>query len=153
MEIKSIVHTGITVRSLEKSIPFYRDVLGLKQVNEPEPLKEPNAEEGIAVGVGKPVSSHTVLFETANGQTIELLEYAEPKAPNDKPLTQNALGAMHVSFEVEDINAWVKRLTEQGVKFYYEPKLILNGAMKDIWWCYFEDPDGIVLELMELPKK
>ncbi len=150
MKIKGITHTGITVRNLEKSLPFYRDFLGLKQISQPsDPVYDPN--EGPAVGVPEAII-RTVLLEAAHRQLIELLEYTQPPSVIDKPMPQNTLGAHHVSFTVDDIEAWRDKLKDNSVDYNAEPKVIGPGMMEGIKWLYFIDPDGIVLEFMELPK-
>lgn len=150
MKIKGITHTGVTVRCIEDSIPFYRDFLGLKQLNEPNPPVYDPAE-GAAVGV-KDAINRCCLFQVAPGQILELLQYTQPKSPVDKPLPQNALGAKHVSFTVDSIAEWAQKLKEKGIKYYADPKTCGPGINEGIKWMYFEDPDGIVFEFMELPK-
>jgi len=150
MKIRGITHTGITVKKLEKSLPFYRDFLGLEQISQQsDPVYDPN--EGAAVGVPDAII-RTVLLKAATGQLIELLEYTQPFSGVDKPMSQNTLGAHHVSFTVDDIEAWRDKLKDNSVEYNEEPKVIGPGIMEGIKWLYFKDPDGIVLEFMELPK-
>ncbi len=148
MKMRGLKHIGISVKNLEVSIPFYRDVLGLKQLSEPPGPgdKDPLAEKTVRV---KDAISQVVLFELPDGTILELLEYSYPPSPIDEPMPQNAVGASHVAFDVEDIFEVVKELTAKGVTFWHEPRLIKGGPMANTWWCYFNDPDGIALEIME----
>jgi len=146
MEIKRIYHIGITVKNLEKTVKFYRDILGLKMI---EPPTKPCAEKsnGKAVGVEGAVT-RICLFEIAKGHVIEFLEY-QPESPIEKPVPMNALGAHHVALLVDDIDAYVEKLKQHGVEFLYEPLTIRGGYYRGVKWVYFKDPDGIIVELME----
>jgi catechol 2,3-dioxygenase-like lactoylglutathione lyase family enzyme len=148
-----IFHTGITVKKLEVSMPFYRDVLGLKLINGPTPW---NSGEAIyqAVGVANTCLRLCIFEADAGGATLEILEYQTPPSPITKPMPPNAVGAMHVSFQVDDIYEKMAKMKQQGVRFYTDP-VIGKGHLEGWKWVYFEDPDGIVLELIQCdpPKK
>ena len=62
----------------------------------------------------------------------------------------NNPGPGHVAFEVEDIQAEYERLKSLGVDFFTGPNLIESGPLTGWKWVYFTDPDGIVLELIEI---
>ena len=148
MKITSIIHVGVTVKNLEKSTLFYRDILGFRQI--PQANTHVFSDEQVGKGVGVPGAAiRSILFEVVEGQILELLEYVAPPSSVEKPLPQNTLGAMHISFKVDNIQEWFEKLSVKGINFFYNPMLISEGAMKGIWWAYFTDPDGIVLELME----
>jgi catechol 2,3-dioxygenase-like lactoylglutathione lyase family enzyme len=54
------------------------------------------------------------------------------------------VGAAHLAFEVDDIDQAYNDLTRKGVRFVSPPRR--SGNVKG---CYFEDPDGITLELLQ----
>lgn len=145
--MRGLHHLGITVADLERGIDFYHGVLGLEFVNEPSPLFDDPAL-GPAVGVPGAALRQVSL---ALGDTIlELLEYARPASPVDAPLPQNALGAQHVGFLVEDIHAKKAELEAKGVVFFSDVNLVDEGVLAGWRWVYFADSEGNALELVEV---
>ncbi len=143
---KAQSHVGITVKDLDRSIYFYRDLLGLPIGTEPSPWFN-HAELGPAVGVPGAVLRQVCL---RLGDTyLELLEYSAPESETDGPLKSNNLGASHVAFEVDDIAAAKAELESKGVEFFSEINVVDDGVLAGWRWVYFSDPDGYPLELVE----
>jgi catechol 2,3-dioxygenase-like lactoylglutathione lyase family enzyme len=142
-----IHHTGIIVSDLDRSIGFYHEVLGLPLASEPTSVFA-DAELGPALGV--PGASLRVVTLDVGGDTLELLEYVTPPSPIEIPMPQNALGAHHVAFRVDDIHAKVAELEAKGITFLSPVNQIDDGVLAGWRWVYFTDPDGITLELVEV---
>lgn len=141
-----IVHTGITVRDLTVSIPFYRDILGLELLKE-EPEKKTRGEK---LGVPGAIIKIAIFQIPDSTQTLELIQYLHPDAPNQYGEPVNAIGQAHIAFRVKDIDATMKRLTEKGVNFVSnEYETITDGPLSGWKWIYFKDPDGVNMELIE----
>ena len=139
-------HVGLTVKNLDESIYFYRDVLGLEIGTEPSPWFD-HAELGPAVGVPGAILRQVCLIL---GDTyVELLEYAAPESPTEEPLLSHAIGASHLAFEVEDIYEARAYLEERGVTFYSDINVVDEGVLAGWRWVYFADPDGYPLELVQ----
>jgi catechol 2,3-dioxygenase-like lactoylglutathione lyase family enzyme len=140
-------HVGITVKDLDASIRFYHDILGLPFSNEPSPWFD-SPELGPAVGVpGAALRQVSLLL----GDTMfELLEYRSPPSETSGPLGSNSLGASHVAFHVDDIEATKAELEAKGITFYSDVNRVDEGVLAGWRWCYFEDPDGYPLELVEV---
>src|SRR5579864_2596825 len=103
--ITGVHHKGITVSDLERSIDFYHEVLGLEFVTEPSPVF---SGDDLSKGLGVPNASLKLVLMKAGDATVELLQYCTPQPPIDKPMPQNALGAQHVAFLVDDIDTSVR---------------------------------------------
>lgn len=145
--MKGIFHTGITVSNLDKSVPFYRDVLGLKLVTGPTETFE---GEEISQGVGVPETELRIaIFEVGEG-SLELLEYQNPPSSIEAPMPPNTLGSMHVAFRVDDAAAKMKELAAKGIKFLSELNVVDEGPLNGWRWVYFKDPDNITLEIVEI---
>ena len=145
--MKGLHHVGITVRDLDASILFYHDVLGLEFSNEPSPWFE-GEELGAAVGVpGAGLRQVSLLL---GDTTLELLEYNNPPSTTTMPLKSNNLGASHVAFVVDDIEATKAALEAKGIEFYSPVNLVDDGVLAGWRWVYFDDPDGYPLELVEV---
>ena len=69
---------------------------------------------------------------------------------SDKPIPNNYLGAAHVCFLVDDIRANKAELESKGVEFYSDVNVVDEGPLAGWRWCYFSDPDGLTLELVEI---
>jgi catechol 2,3-dioxygenase-like lactoylglutathione lyase family enzyme len=150
MRVTGIAHAAVIVENLEgEAIPFLRDFLGLKQLSQPRtPVYDADNAKALDVP-GAMVKS--AMFEVSPGHLVELLEYVEPASPIERPLPQNAVGAHHIAFTVDDIHAWAEKLNAASYRCYSEPRMNVGGFYGGTWWMYFEGPGGIVFELMETP--
>ena len=145
--MKGLHHVGITVNDLDASTRFYHDVLGLQFSNEPSPWFD-GPELGPAVGVpGAALRQVSLLL---GDTTLELLEYKSPPSETTRPLLSNNIGASHVAFLVDDIEAKKTELESQGVEFYSDVNAVDEGVLAGWRWVYFDDPDGYPLELVEV---
>jgi catechol 2,3-dioxygenase-like lactoylglutathione lyase family enzyme len=148
MELQAVHHVGLVVSNLDRSIYFYHDILGLPFANEPtEWFSGPELERG--VGVPGARLRQTSLWVGENS-TMELIEYANRPADNTDHIPNHHLGAAHVCFKVEDIRAKKAELEAKGVEFYSEVNVVDEGPLAGWRWCYFSDPDGLALELVEI---
>jgi len=145
--MQRIHHTGVIVSDLDRSIAFYHDVLGLPLASEPSPVV---AGPGLGPALGVPGASLRMVTLDVGGDTLELLEYLSPPSPIDTPMPQNALGAHHVAFRVDDVAAKVAELEDRGVTFLSPVNRVDEGVLAGWRWVYFRDPDGITLELVEI---
>ena len=141
--MKAVRHFGIVVQDMEKSLHFYRDLLGLR-------IKRDMQEEGefidTILGLQK-VKVHTVKMVSDNGDTlVELLEYASHKGEKRENYEIFDLGASHVAFTVENIDQEYRRLRREGISFTCEPQVSPDGKAK-VTFCF--DPDGVPVELVE----
>lgn len=122
MQIKALGHAVLRVRNLARSVAFYRDLLGMREV---------------ARYRGK-----MVFFSLgANHHDLALLEIGERAADADP----HAVGLYHLAFKVGDsldaLRAVKAELEEAGVT------LLGMSDHKVSQSIYIEDPDGIELEL------
>jgi len=141
--IKSWEHVGISVRSLESSMRFYCDLLGLERVGEIERFEGELYGKILAL---PGASGRVALLKSADIQ-VELFEFATPRprqADAQRPVCDH--GITHFAIKVADIRSAYARLSAAGVPFHCEP-LDMGG----IWATYGRDPDGNVFELVELP--
>jgi catechol 2,3-dioxygenase-like lactoylglutathione lyase family enzyme len=143
--IKGVHHTCITVSEMERSIQFYRDLLGLELVMTEESERSGD-DRSKALGV--PQAKVKLAILRAGDAQIELIEYVTAKGqPYDR--SNNDTGSMHIAFQVEDIDAVYQRMVESGVRFTAPPATIPAGPMEGWRWTYFFDPDGVSLEIIQ----
>ena len=147
MQLNFIHHVGLVVNDLDRSIYFYHDILGLQFANEPTDWFEgPELSKGVGVPSAK---LRQVSMWVDNTSTLELIEYGNRPAEN-KLVVNNHLGAAHVCFNVDDIQKTKAELEAKGVKFYSDVNVVDEGPLAGWRWCYFSDPDGLALELVEI---
>ena len=85
-----------------------------------------------------------------SGHHLELVEYVAPRGiPHSAE--RNRPGASHMAFAVDDIHETFDRLVSSGVRFVSPPQAITAGVNTGGFACYFIDPDGITLELVQPP--
>jgi catechol 2,3-dioxygenase-like lactoylglutathione lyase family enzyme len=137
---------GIAVSDLDRSIEFYGDVFGIA-VGSTFAVPAEFAAQVARV----PADCRGAILEM-EGATIELLEYGEEAARRPYALRNCDVGASHPCFEVDDIDVMYERLRARGADCYTEPLPIDEGALAGYRWLYFEDPDGMVIELFEPPR-
>ena len=147
-------HFSFTVADIDRSVKFYRDVLGMELVHEQE-QSNPYTRKF----VGYP-DAHLKVAQLRikgrqpgrSGHLLELVEYVAPKGQKVDTRTPNP-GTAHLDFEVDDIQAESRRRVERGVRFRSEPVAIEAGINKGGYTVYFLDPDDITLEILEPPPR
>ena len=148
--LAEIFHTGLTVSDLERSIAFYRDILGLELVTQWE-----SAQPYLRTVVGYPDAELRIaLLRLPRGATgrsghhIELLEYRAPRGTRGDANTFNP-GNAHVAFMVEDLDAAYAEMSAKGVRFKSAPVAVTHGRNTGGKAVYFFDPDDITLEMIQ----
>ncbi len=149
MSAGSLHHVGLSVSDLERSIHFYRDLLGLSVRERDE------ASGGQLETVTGVLGSHVRIadLEFGNGRTLELTQYLAPVGVAVHPRPSDA-GHTHVGIEVEDVDAVYRRLVDAGVLVRSQP-IVLEDAGP--YWTgskvvHVLDPDGITVELVQMPR-
>lgn len=130
-----IEHLGIAVSDLQKSIPLFEQLL-----NTPCYKTEVVENEGVS----------TAFFQTGDSK-IELLEATRDDSPIKKFIDKKGEGIHHIAFEVENIEAEMKRLSALGFELLNEqPK---NGAdNKLICFLHPKTTNGVLIELCQEKK-
>ncbi len=140
--VQRLHHTGFVVRDRDKAVAFYRDIVGLNVISE---YKRIGPKIDQVVGY-EDVHLKLALLDLGGGHILELIQYVNPP-PDERPTAERSvLGAAHLAFEVKDISAMFAKMSEGGAKMMNPPVQIAPGRIA----CYFQDPDGNWLELMEL---
>lgn len=141
--IQRVTHVGVAVSDLERSIAFYRDLLGFEYLSRLHLTGEPTdtllALDGVEV--------HSVFLER-DGLRLELIWFASPPgAPLDPPRRMNHFGFTHLSIRVTELDDAVERLKAAGVRVLDHTRVDIpaRGAAAVI----VTDPDGLWIELVQ----
>lgn len=146
--LMGVAHTGFTVADIERSIAFYRDLLGMVLV-----ARQEGQRPYLATITGfADVYLKTAFLKVSPeaDHVLELLEYTSHPAP-PTPRETNRPGNGHLCFRVADITAMYERLAAHGVRFISPPTLITSGVNAGALGCYLRDPDGFTIELFQAP--
>lgn len=146
--LRGVHHAGVTVANLDRSLAFYRDLLGLEVFAVAE-----RTDETIGAICGYPGARLKLGFLGVPGDTarVELLEYLEPNGEAVGGETHRP-GSGHVCFRVEDIDADFQRIAAAGfTPRSAAPVTITEGPNAGARAFYVRDPDGYTVELFQPP--
>jgi len=146
--------TTLIVRDIERSLPFWRDALGLTVVYD-EVIERPGRTEDPP---GSKRSMRLVLLranDTFVG-VVGLLEYTSPRRPEpgvgeDRP----GIGDFIMVVNASDLDArWQRLTTVPGVKVLSEPSRVEypapGGGVIPVMVSMVRDPDGYFIELNQI---
>jgi lactoylglutathione lyase len=128
MKVRKLLHTRYRVNDLDKTVRFYKNVLGLEETRR---HKSPRGSE--------------LVFMKAPGseELIELCHY-----PSSGPV-QVQPDLTHLAFEVESLEEFGKHLAKFGLKYSDGPTIKENGS----GFAFVDAPEGYEIELMQPGKE
>jgi len=148
INITGFLSANINCSDIEQSRLFYEmldfeseSVMNVEEVGSPE----------VATALGVP-EYHVVgsLMKLKKGPAINLLEWENPHDPEPPYEQLNHLGVPRIAIQTNDLDAEIARLKSLGVDtFFSEPKQP-DGPIAFLKFVCFRDPDGTVIELVEL---
>lgn len=127
MKLNKIHHVAIIASNYERSKHFYVNILGLEVIREVYREERDSYKLDLKIG----------------DEQIELFSF---KNPPKRPSYPEACGLRHLAFEVDDIEETVEELKENGI----EVEDIRIDEYTNSKFTFFEDPDGLPLELYEI---
>ncbi len=144
--VVGLFHGGVTVGDLDRSIAFYRDVLGFEVAT-----RRDATEDYLREMHGQSFTTVRMAFLAIPNSTsmIELIEYQG--VATHKPTYQPSDPSTgHLCFLVDDIYAVDTRLRSAGCPARStRPIAITAGPNRGGWAVYFADPDGYPIEFIQ----
>jgi catechol 2,3-dioxygenase-like lactoylglutathione lyase family enzyme len=130
--IQAFDHLHVYAADPDASIAFYRDVL--------------DAEVLGSIGTRDGRRNNFILL---GGQVIVVAAFPPGLEPRDVPevgdgATRTGYGVAHLGINVDDVQAWARRLRAAGVDVHGEP--VGHGPLR---YVYFTAPDGVIIELTQ----
>ena len=134
-----VSYVGIRVTSLERSVKFYEDVLGMKVLRTGDFIK---------AGGGK----YVLMGDKVSGQRIELNWYP----PGSKYATKyvQGEGLDHIGVKVASVSDKIKELRTKGAEVVDIPKSLATQELSRDFTLHIgfvKDPDGIWIGLYDHP--
>ena len=142
--LQRLTHVGIAVADVERSLRFYRDLLGFRFEHDLQVEGEPSDTLLRLRGV----KLHALYLER-DGVRIELLRFASPPAPPPRARVMHEHGLTHLSFRVADLDATLATLRAAGERVLDET--IIRIPEFQAAACFITDPDGQLIELVQAP--
>lgn len=131
--VVKVLHVGISVSDMERSLKWYKDVLGFDQL-----LKDDYVP---------PLGARICFIRGCGGFELELFQYDAPKAIPADRLTPNTdlqtIGTKHAAFETDDMAALKAHFVACGVDIAHEVTMDGESVM------FVRDPDGCLLEFIQ----
>lgn len=125
-KVTKLLHTRYRLDDLERSVRFYKDILGLIEVRR---HKSPRGSELV------------FLKAPASEELIELCSF-----PASGPV-QVQPDLTHLAFEVDSLEAFGEHLARHGLKYSDGPVLRDDGS----GFAFVDAPEGYEIELMQRP--
>ena len=125
--VKKLLHTRYRVTDLEKTVSFYRDILGLKET------RRHTSGRG----------SQLVFFKAPGSE--ELIEIC--KFDSSGPVNVGS-DITHLAFEVDDLNEFAKHSAAKGYPLSDGPTPTSSGSVI----AFVDAPEGYEIELIQRPK-
>jgi methylmalonyl-CoA/ethylmalonyl-CoA epimerase len=135
MKVLKLDHVGIAVASIDETLSFYKDVLGLELA-------------GVETVDEQKVRTAFLPIGGISGTEIELLESTDPEGPIGKYIAARGEGVQHLAFQVDDLDAALAELKSSGIRLIDEvPRRGAGGAR--IAFIHPKSSHGVLVELCE----
>jgi len=139
-------HTGITVANLDRSLAFWRDVLGFELSH-----RAHHTEDLASEVTGVPGAEISLVVLKGYSHKIELLEYLAPSDRKHVDLRPCDVGSVHIALIVDNLDAVLSAIAASGWKAAGKPQTLKTGPNAGKRVIYVRDPDGTTIEFMQPP--
>ena len=132
MKVTKLDHIGIAVKSIDDSLAFYRDILGINATGT-ETIEDQKVR---------------VAFLPLGDTELELLESTSPDGPVAQFIEKRGEGIQHIALRVENIEEALRELKEKEFKLIdVQPRYGAGNAR--IAFLHPKATGGILLEISE----
>jgi len=126
-KVGKLLHTRYRVNDLERTVTFYRDILGLEEVRRHK----------------SPRGSELVFFQAPGSpEEIELCYFPGSESVQVQP------DLTHLAFEIESLETFGKHLAAHGLKYSDGPTTTSSGSVI----AFVDAPEGYEIELIQKKK-
>ena len=150
LDLLSVMHVNVNCSELDRSLAFYRDVVGLV----PQTHTNPHPQEGAGFGLpGRVVWDAHLLHDDRGlaGPALDLLEWKTPGPVGSTPESANTLGFFRLCLTHPDLDLLHQTLEQAGVPCRSEPVRVPVLGDQSVRSFCCADPDGTCIEFVERP--
>ncbi|HET7624705.1 MAG TPA: VOC family protein [Verrucomicrobiae bacterium] len=122
-----LLHTRYRVNDLERTVKFYKEILGLEEIRRHK----------------SPRGSELVFLKAPESEELIEITYFPGSGP-----VQVQADLTHLAFEVESLEAFGKHLEKFGLKYSDGPTTSSSGSV----FAFIDAPEGYEIELIQGPK-
>ncbi len=127
MTVKKLLHTRYRVNDLEKTVKFYKEVLGLEELRRHK----------------SPRGSELAFLKTPNSDELIEITFFPGSGP-----VQVQPDLTHLAFEVDSLDEFGKHLAKFGLKYSDGPTTSSTGTT----FAFIDAPEGYEIELIQQAK-
>lgn len=143
-------HIGFTVPDMGQAHEFLVEVIGCDHVYSLGPYpRDPGLMTTKLNLHPEAVMQEIRFYRCFNGANFEVFHYESPDQRTEQPRNSD-VGGHHIAFYVEDLDAAVAHLKNQGIQILGDPTPS-SGASMGQRWVYFLSPWGMQFELVSFP--
>ena len=145
MAVQRLSHIGLCVSNLERSLAFYRDALGFRELS---------ALEVSGVETDRLLELEGVKLRASylerDAVRVELLCFDAPGSTGPtEPAPANRLGLTHLSLRVDDLDSAIHAVERAGGRGL--PHTRVESPRFQMRAVFVVDPDGLRIELLQAP--
>jgi catechol 2,3-dioxygenase-like lactoylglutathione lyase family enzyme len=147
--LRGIEHFGLTVPDIEEACSFLEKVIGCEVLFSGGYVSGQRSDwmkRRLNVHPDAEIVEYRYV-RCGNGTNLEIFQYRSPDQATTLPRNSD-WGGHHLAFYVDDMDAALAHLRQQGVEILDEPTLPPSGPTAGLSWCYFLAPWGLQLELV-----
>jgi lactoylglutathione lyase len=123
-KVMKLLHTRYRVNDLERTVKFYRDVLGLEEIKRHK----------------SPRGSELVFLKTQDSEELIEITFFPGSGP-----VQVQSDLTHLAFEVDSLEEFAAHLARHGLKYSDGPTTSSNGTT----FAFIDAPEGYEIELIQ----
>ena len=151
LNIASLIHVNINVSDFDRSKTFY-EALGFRLIWMVPPTNTPECCAAVGMPPYQVKGGLMVLEGTDTPFVIDLLEWQTPTDPAPPYPHLYHRGLARIAMATRDMDADLAALADMGVELVGPPgRVEIDGVPVGGRFVCFKDPDGTVLELVEIP--
>ncbi len=144
MKARAVSHIAVCVRDLDKSLAFYRDILGMTVTM--DAIQDTRGGSRSQTYKHARDTRRVVHLRWAEGQEPYLVMTCHPGDQSDgEPIKLDQVGVSHYAFTVNDLPGLAEELVAKGVDIPGGIKTFTN-AQGEMSSFYCLDPDGILVQ-------
>ena len=155
---RSMSHVALCVTDFDRSLHFYRDLLGFQVAQEGTESDVNEHQQGIYERLDRKFRFVTLRYGQSNATPFGMNEDAPIVvliAPMDAPPTGasikvDQIGISHVGFWVKGLDSVYEDLKSKGVTFIAPPHVLGKTKAGTIRSAFVQDPDGILIQIDEM---